>query len=271
MKNTGTFITTLLPLDANNIVSILDFNQILTPYKEFEIDCIVEHEIILEDFQVKVGLFSLLEAGWIEVNTSLASDSAIQAADAKIKKEGQKIYLGIYHAYGNGAWVKKGEEILQNKNSLEQPWALMAPLFSTNTTALLDEDLKVGVKVEPKAQGVGGLKGSDYLTLFGSWRKQTSIRKKKDDGIEALKSQVEALQLAIYGRLTDVPANSLLGRGAVSGIVEAIPNNFITATQSQLAIEEAILDLAGAAPGALNTFNELQRFWPTIQILHQQL
>ena len=174
MKNTGTFIKTVLPADGNSIVTIADFNQILAPYQFLvEAGVIIEHALVLEDFQAKVGLFSLSEAGWPNVN-AISTDAEKEAELAKIKKEGQKIYLGCYHAYGGGSWQKKGEEILQNKNGLEQPWTLMAPYFSTNATALLDEDLKIGIRIEPKAEGNGGLKQGDYITVFGAWKKITN-------------------------------------------------------------------------------------------------
>lgn len=174
MKNTGTFIKTLLPSDGNNIVTLVDFNQLLSGYQFLiQAGVMVEHAIVLEDLQAKVGLFSLAEAGWPNVN-AISTDASKQAELAKIKKEGQKIYLGCYHAYGSGTWEKKGEELLQNKDGLEQAWALMAPLFTTNETALIDEDLKIGLRIEPKAEGIGGLKGEDYLTVFGSWKKSTN-------------------------------------------------------------------------------------------------
>lgn len=264
MKDSGTFVRPILPVDANNIVTIVDFNQILMPYREFEIDWIVSHAIILEDFQVKCGLFSLLEADWEQTN-ALASESSIQAEQARIKKDGQKIYLKIFHAYGNGPWIEKAEEILQNKNSLEQPWALMAPAFSTNETALIDEDLKIGVQVSSKAQGVGGLKGNDYLRIFGSWRKVTNFRKKKDDGVEALQSRIAALEtlLNIFG----APSGALPGS---SGLVPAPPasssdfllrgdrtwenpNKFATPAQ----ITAAINALIGNSASALDTLAEL--------------
>jgi len=258
MKNSATFVRRITAADSNNIILLLDFNQILAVYQEFAADNIVEHTILLEDFQCKVGLFSLLEAGWPDKVTALSSESDQEAAQAKIKKEGQKVYLGVYHAYGNGPWIQKGEEILQNKNSLEQPWALMAPFFSTNETALLDEDLKIGVRVEPKAQGIGGLKGTDYLSIFGSWRKKTSICKKKDDGIEALQAQIQVLQLALAGKLTEVPANTLLGRNVGTGTVETIPqSNFAKPADVVAAIDTAISAIVAGAPGALNTLDEL--------------
>jgi hypothetical protein len=164
----------VLPADGNSIVTIADFNQILAPYQFLvEAGVIIEHALVLEDFQAKVGLFSLSEAGWPNVN-AISTDAEKEAELAKIKKEGQKIYLGCYHAYGGGSWQKKGEEILQNKNGLEQPWTLMAPYFSTNATALLDEDLKIGIRIEPKAEGNGGLKQGDYITVFGAWKKITN-------------------------------------------------------------------------------------------------
>ena len=235
MKNSGTFIRTLAPADGNTIVTLVDFNQILMPYQQFVADNIVEHSIVLEDLQAKVGLFSLLEAPWPDDVNALSSEAAQQASYDKIKKEGQKVFLEIFHAYGNGPWISKGEEILQNKNSLEQPWALMSPFFSTNETAIIDEDLKIGVRVVNKSQGSGGLKSNDYIKIFGAWRKQTNIRKKKEEDLEVLWAELESLKLAIYGRLTGLPANTLLGRNTGTGVVELIPQSqFLSAASLHL-------------------------------------
>jgi len=254
--HSGTFVRTISPADGNNIVLILDFNQILSQWKEFEADYIVKHLVVLEDFQAKVGLFSLQEADWPNTN-ALASQSAENAEDARIKKQGQKVYLEIYHAWENGPWQIKGEEILQNKNSLEMPWGLMAPFLSTNPTALLDATLKIGVKIASKAQGIGGLKNQDYIRLFGSWRVQSS-REKKNNGNEELAAAIESLQLAIYGRLTNLSPGVLLGRNTNTGIVEQIPQSvFAKSTDVVAAINAAIDDLVAGAPGALNTLDEL--------------
>ncbi|MEG4861232.1 hypothetical protein QUB75_27020 [Microcoleus sp. K1-B6] len=263
--STARFSKSLTNVSANNIVTLLDLTQELAYYEQFKADNIVDHSIVLEDLQCKVGLFSLLEADWPNEN-ALASESAMEAARAKILKEGQKIYLELYIAKGNGPWELQGEEILQNKNGLEQPWALMAPWFSTNETALLGEDLKIGVKVANKAQGVGGLKGTDYLRIFGTWRKQTKIEsKKKDDGIEALHDRISALEtlLSTFG----APSASLPG---TNGLVPAPPaggDEFLLrgdrewenpsrfATPAQ--ITTAINDLVGNTVADLNTLAEL--------------
>lgn len=253
MLDSGTFVKTLLPADGNNIVTILDFNQIFGSWKEYEAEYIVKHLIILEDFQAKIGLFSLLERGWLETN-ALASQSAENAALDKLKKEGQKVYLEVFHAYGNGPWQSKGEEILQNVNSLEQPWALMSPFFSTNETALLDSNLKVGVRIASKAQGIGGLKGNDYIRLFGSWRSNSSREKKKDDGVEALNARMAMLEALLEGMLSNLPANTLLGRGESPGSASIISSSQF-ATPEQITV--AINTLVGDSYTALDTLSEL--------------
>ena len=263
--STSRFSKSLTSVSANNIVTLLDLPQELSYYEQFKADNIVDHSIILEDLQCKVGLFSLLEADWPDVN-ALASESAVEAARAKILKEGQKIYLELYIAQGNGPWELQGEEILQNKNGLEQPWALMAPWFSTNETALLGEDLKIGVKIANKAQGVGGLKGSDYLRIFGTWRKQTRIElKKKDDGVEALNYRIVALEtlLSVYGAPSaSLPGSNGLVPAPPAGSGEFLlrgdrtwenPSKFATPAQ----ITSAINALVGSSSAALDTIAEL--------------
>lgn len=62
------------------------------------------------------------------------------------------------------------------------------------------------------------------------------------------------LELAVNGRLINLPANTLLGRNTGTGIVETIPQSkFATPTM----LDQAIIDLVGGAPGALNTLIEL--------------
>lgn len=223
MSNSGRYSITLSAANANNIVMLLDFTQILSQYESFKIDDIVEHTIAIEDLHARVGLFSLLEASWPNT-TALASEAEQEAARAKILKEGQKVYLELYIAQGNGPWKLEAEEVLQNKNGLEQPWSLMG-LIGSNLTALLGEDIKLGFKIASRAQGIGGLKGSDYVRISGTWRKNTNIEpKKKEDGIEALHDRIGVLELALK-QLTAVPKNSFLGRGESAqeiGLVEQL-------------------------------------------------
>jgi hypothetical protein len=77
---------------------------------------------------------------------------------------------------------------------------------------------------------------------------------KKNDPTEELRQQVATLQLAVEGRLVNLAAGTLLGRNAGTGTVETIPQaKFATPAM----IDQAVVDLIGGAPGALNTLIEL--------------
>lgn len=67
-------------------------------------------------------------------------------------------------------------------------------------------------------------------------------------------ARISALELALEGKLVNLPADTLLGRDAGTGTVEQISQSrFATPAQ----IDQAIIDLVGGAPGALNTLIEL--------------
>jgi hypothetical protein len=81
---------------------------------------------------------------------------------------------------------------------------------------------------------------------------------KKNDVTEQLLDRMAMIELAVNGRLVDLPANTLLGTTATGGTVEAIPaSSFTTPAQLAESIDQVIVDLAGGAPGALNTLKEL--------------
>lgn len=67
-------------------------------------------------------------------------------------------------------------------------------------------------------------------------------------------ARISALELALEGRLINLPANTLLGCNATTGTVQQIPQSqFATPTQ----ITTAINDLVNTSPVALDTLNEL--------------
>jgi len=269
MSNSHRFSRTLTAADANNIVLILDLNQKLIEYEQFKPDHIVEHTIILDDFLARSGLFSLLEPTLpkVDVPPALISDEQKEANYDKMVTEGQKVFLEIYIAEGNGPWELQGEEALLNVNSLEKPWPLLAPLFGTKTTATLGENLKLGARIAPKAQGVGGLQGTDYIRLMGSWRKDTQITKKKDDSIESLLTRIEALEtlLSLFGAASaTLPGSNGLVPAPPAGSAEYLlrgdrtwqnPTAFNFANKAD--IDSAVLGLIGGAPGVLDTLDEL--------------
>lgn len=52
--------------------------------------------------------------------------------------------------------------------------------------------------------------------------------------MDALNARIAALELALAGRLVNLPANSLLGKGAVAGTVEVIPRATFKAADAEL-------------------------------------
>lgn len=250
-RSTGNFNRRITVADSNNIVSILDMNIANSKYQIFEEDYLIEIQAVLEDLKVTVGLTSLAEAPWPETN-ALMSETAKMAEIAKVRSEGQKISLGLYVAFGNGPWQYESEVVLQNQGGAETHVPILVPFLSSNETLLMAGDFKLGVKVEPKwNQPLGA---NDYLIIKGTWRQVVSFSKKKDDDVEFLAARIEALELALFGRLTNLPANSLLGRGSTIGVAEIIPQSTFAKPAD---IDTAILNLIGAAPTALNTLDEL--------------
>ena len=120
------------------------------------------------------------------------------------------------------------------------------PYFTKANTIDVAEDLSLGLQLKV---GDALAANVDKVVVFG-----TVVEEKKNNGNEELAARIEALELALTGRLTNLPANTLLGRNTSSGIVETIPQ---TTFAKPADIDTAIFNLIGGAPGALNTLDEL--------------
>ena len=250
-RSTGNFNRRITVADSNNIITVLDVNAANAKYQIFDQDYLVEFQAVLEDLKITVGLLSLLEAPWPDTN-ALMGESATMAEIAKIRTQGQKISLGLYVASGNGPWQYESEVVLQNQGGSETHVPILVPFLSSNETLLIAGNFKLGVKIEPKWNQP--LKINDYLVIKGTWRQIVSFSKKKDDDVEFLAARIETLELALYGRLTDIPANSLLGRNTNTGVAEIIPQSkFATPAQ----ITSAITAVVGSSQRALDTLSEL--------------
>jgi hypothetical protein len=218
-RSTEGFSRRITVADANNIVTVLDLKQNNSEYQIFEKDYIVKFQVALEDLKVTVGLSSLSPAPYPEIN-ALMSEATKQAEIAKLRTNSQKISLGLYTAKGNGPWRYESEVILMSQGS-ETHVPILVPFLSTNETLLVGGDFKLGVKIEPKWNQP--LNATDYLVVRGTYKQVVSFSKKKDDDLDALAARIAALELALEGRLINLPANSLLGRGATAGTVERLP------------------------------------------------
>jgi hypothetical protein len=98
----------------------------------------------------------------------------------------------------------------------------------------------------------------DRLTVQGSVHLDVNpigVDSKKNDEVERLRTQVAALELALEGRLINLPAPTLLGRLSGTGTVETIPTStFATPAQVEIAISRL---LGGATQATLDTIAEL--------------
>jgi hypothetical protein len=228
IRSTDEFSRRITSTDANNIVIVLDLVAINSEYSTFEQDYVVKFQVALEDLKCTVGLFSLSPAPFPNV-TPLMSEAQVQAEIAKIQTEGQKIALGLYTAKGNGPWVYKSRVVLQNHPGDENHVPILVPFLSSNETFLVGGNFRLGVRIEPIWNQP--LQAQDYLVISGTYKQVVSFSEKKNDSIAALLRRIETLELALSGRLIDLPPNTLLGRGSSGvGSVEQIPNNFAQLT-----------------------------------------
>ncbi len=230
-RSTGNFNRKITVADSNNIIAILDMNAANSKYQIFEEDYLVEFQAVLEDLKITVGLLSLAEAPWPDTN-ALMSESATMAEIAKIRTQGQKISLGLYTAIGNGPWQYESEVVLQNQGGSETHVPILVPFLSSNETLLIAGNFKLGVKIEPKWNQP--LKASDYLIVKGTYRQIVSFSKKKDDDVEALSARIAALELALEGKLVNLPGGTLLGRNGTTGTVQQILQSQFAPTANPL-------------------------------------
>ena len=221
-RETGNLNRKITVADSNNIIAILDMSTINSKYQTFEQDYLVGFQAVLEDLKVTVGLMGLAEAPWPEVD-ALMNEAEKMAVIAKVRTEGQKIGLGLYVAFGNGPWQYESEVVLQNQGGSETHVPILVPFLSSNETLLMSGNFKLGVKIEPKWNQP--LKANDYLIIKGTWREVVSFSKKKDDDVATLMARISALELALEGRLVNLPANTLLGRSTGIGVVEILPQS----------------------------------------------
>ena len=154
----------------------------------------------------------------------------------------------LFYKKGDGAWIQRAPIRIFNKEPFYD--VNLMRFYSDANTIDVADDFSLGIQLR---LGNVLVPSVDKIAVWGS-----VVEEKKNNGNEELAARIESLELALAGRLTDLPANTLLGRGSFPGVAEFIPtSNFVTPVQSQSAIEQAIFDLAGAAPAALNTLAEL--------------
>jgi hypothetical protein len=154
-------------------------------------------------------------------------------------------------------WVWKNTEVIQNYGNRANTLDLI-PYLSQGTLDIFGKSTQVGIQLidDPVFKTTLPAAGVS-LSIKGALRVNVSqFDSKKNDVTEQFLNRMEMLELAVNGRLVDLPPNTLLGRNSSStaGTVEIIPQ---TKFATPAMIDRAITDLAGGAPTALNTLIEL--------------
>jgi hypothetical protein len=146
-----------------------------------------------------------------------------------------------------GNWDEDVEIICVNRGRKDYI-SILQPFFTKYQVKILDIRDSIAIKLVD--YGYGLIKSSDSIKI----NLGITIEISKKNDINALEARLASLELALQGKLIDLPANTLLGRDAATGIVQQIPQSRF-ATQTQL--DQTIVDLVGGAPGALDTLKEL--------------
>ncbi|MEG4047818.1 hypothetical protein [Microcoleus sp. Pol17_C1] len=152
-------------------------------------------------------------------------------------------------------WVWKNTEVIQNYGNRANTLDIV-PYLSQGTLDIFGKTTQIGIQfISDPVYKVTLPAAGDRLSIKAALRVEVSqLDSKKNDVIDQLRDRMAMLELAVNGRLIDLPANVLLGRNATTGTVETIAQSKF-ATPAML--DQAITDLVGGAPGALNTLVEL--------------
>lgn len=166
------------------------------------------------------------------------------AAEARSEKFGLQF---LSRKNNTGEWDEIVELIIVNRERKDYIDSLQ-PFFSRQSVRLVEQNDAFAVKLID--YGYGLLKISDSIKLILGCVIEVS---KKND-IAELEARMAALELALQNRLINLAPGTLLGRDETTGTVEQIQQSrFATPAM----IDQAIADMAGGAPTALNTLIEL--------------
>jgi hypothetical protein len=159
---------------------------------------------------------------------------------------------------GDANWIWLNSETIQNSGNRVNTLKLV-PYISQNESFVPGRRTQIGIQfIADPAFNVTLPQAGDRLTVAGSIHLDVNpidAGSKKNDEVERLRTQVAALELALEGRLINLPASTLLGRMSGAGTVERIPiSTFATPAQVESAVSALF---GGAIQPTLDTLSEL--------------
>ena len=239
-------ITRTFPI---NLTSDYTPNSIieLCHFRDMTFDADERVAVYLEAFFCNLNLKSF-NLGVIPDFDGDESEAEKMAKFSATEAKSQKVWLRILTRKNNaGNWQEKAEIILVNRGRKDY-FDLLQPYLAKNQVRIFEKNDALAIQLIDYGNGL--LTPVDSLGIEAAFT--VTISKKND--VEELENRLATLELAINGRLTNINSNHFLGREINQGVVTQIP---FTRFATQANIDQAIMDLVGGSPGALNTLMEL--------------
>lgn len=224
----------------NTVIEIAHFRDIALDVDEKAAIYLEEVSLVLQLKNLKLGIFPDYDGDETETEKVMKFNAS--------EERSERFGLQFLSRKNNiGDWDEDVEIICINRGRKDYI-SILQPFFTKYQVKILD--IKDSYAIKLIDYGYGLIKLTDTIKI--SIGVKIEISKKND--ISIFEARLAALELALQDRLINLPPNTLLGRDLNTGTVQQIPQTrFITPAM----LEQAIVDLVGGAPGALNTLIEL--------------
>ena len=250
-------VTRTFPVNLNNgytANSIIEFCH----FRDMVFDTDERVGVYLESFFCNLNLksFNLGVIADFDGDESEAEKMAkFSAAEAKSQKVGLRI---LARKNNTGDWGEVAEIILINRGRKDY-FDLLIPYLAKSQVSILETNDALAVQLIDYGNGL--LKEGDSLRIQAGIT--VSISKKND--IETLQARISALELALEGKLIDLPADTFLGRDATTGTVQSLPQSrFATPAQVVTAVETKAPTANPTFTGIIGTEGRIM--FPAVQI-----
>ncbi len=239
-------MTRTFPVSLTNSYTVNSIIE-LCHFRDITFDSDERVGIYLEAWMCNLSLKSFAPAIIPEFDGD-ESEAEKMALFTAAENKSQKIGLRILGRKNNtGDWQEKAEIILVNRGRKDY-FDLLQPYLAKNAVRILEKNDAIGVQLIDYGNGL--LKTNDSIGI----ELGVTITIAKKNNMDIFSARLAALELALENRLVNVEANTLLGRDTSTGTIQTIPQSrFATPAQ----IDQAVANLAGGAPDALNTLMEL--------------